>query len=781
MKAIISLLLTLLCLGAVADNPPVHTTLSGTVTDEIDGEPLIGVTLYITEVNMTTITDINGHYHFSTLPNKSVTIQVSYVGHQTIIQTIDLSTTDHQDFVMKESNAMINEVVVTGLAGNQLIKESPTPVSTITLRELQNTAATNIIDAISRRPGISQITTGSGISKPVIRGLGYNRIVTVNDGVRQEGQQWGDEHGIEIDAQSVGSIEILKGPSSLMYGSDALAGVVIFHSRPTPPEGHLSGSGNAEYQTNNGLQAYSTYLGGNQKGMVWDMHLSGKFAHSYKNKADGRVPGTQFSEQSIGGMAGINRYWGFSHLKLSYYHLTPSLVEGERDETDGRLLIPALIEGEEEMVRPTHHQLMSYKHGFPYQQIGHFKATSDNSFYIGDGTLHAIFAYQHNQRQEFEELETPNDCGLDLRLHTLTYDLRYAWSGGNKWRLNTGIGGMWQQSVNKGEEYLTPDYHLFDIGAYVTAGYKTNGWNLSGGIRGDYRHTHARALEDRFSRFSRSFNALSGSIGLVRDLGSNMHLRINLARGFRAPNISELGSNGEHEGTFRYEVGNASLKPEHSWQADAGWEYSSGKLSARLDFFANLIDNYIYAHRLAGILSDGLPTYAFTQGNARLLGGEATIDIHPVERLHFENSFSYVDARQTHQSPDRRYLPRTPAPRWVSELSYDLIRDGRILNNTYVKIGVESYLAQNHVYSADNTETPTPSYTLLNLSAGTDIRRHHRDLLTLSIHIDNLTNRAYQNHLSRLKYTDINPVTGRQGIFNMGRNLIVKLSIPLLR
>ena len=780
MKSIFSLLLlACISMSAAAEPSYGHLTLSGSVTDATDGEALIGVTIHITELSKTTVTDINGHYSFTDLPQKSVTLQVSYVGHQTIIKEVDLSTTSHLDFVMHESNAMINEVVVTGITGSQLLKDSPTPVSIVTQRDLQTTSSTNIIDAIARKPGLSQITTGSGISKPVIRGLAYNRLVTVADGIRQEGQQWGDEHGIELDGQRVNSIEILKGPASLMYGSDAMAGVVIFHDRPSLPEGRISGSVSTEYQTNNGLLAYSVDMGGNLNGTVWDLRYSDKMAHAYKNKYDGRVLGTQFGERALSGMAGINRRWGFSHLALSYYHLTPTMTEGERDEETGDFLKPVVGDEEETLVPATHHDLTTYKHGFPYQQIHHYKAVSDNSIYIGDGTMKVIVGYQNNRRQEFEEVETPDECGLDLMLHTLTYDVRYSWQNEHGLKFNAGIGGMWQNSINRGEEYLIPDYMLNDLGAYATSGYKTGNWTLSGGVRIDRRHLHAFALGDRFKDFSRTFEAITGSLGAVRSLGDNMHLKINVARGFRAPNLSELGSNGEHEGTFRYEVGDSGLKPEYSWQADAGWDYTSPLVSAQVSLFANLIDNYIFARREAGVLTEGIPTYVFTQGNARLFGAEVMLDIHPVERLHIENSFSFVDARQTDQPADRRYLPRTPAPRWVSEISYDLIRDGRVLNNTFVRLGLECCLRQSHVYSADDTETATPSYTLLNFAAGTDILWHHRNVCTISITADNLTNRAYQNHLSRLKYAAENPVTGRQGIYNMGRSFGIKVMVPL--
>lgn len=777
-KTIFILLLCHICMCMAAENVAATCRLTGRVTDAVDGEPLIGVSISIVELGKVTVTDINGHYEFAQLPERTVTMQVSYVGHQTIIETIHLSGAVQRDFLMHESNAMLNEVVVNSYAGSGLMKDAPTPVSVVTSRELATVSSTNIIDAIARKPGMAQVTTGSGISKPVIRGLGYNRIVTVNDGIRQEGQQWGDEHGIEVDAQSVSRIDILKGPASLMYGSDAMAGVVVFHGDPLPPYGKVNGSVSTEFQSNNGLMGYSLYMAGNHQDLVWSARYSGKMAQAYKNKYDGRVLGSQYRENAARGMIGVNRMWGFSHLVLSYYHLTPGMIEGERDEETGQFLRPIAVNGEEDERIATHHDQHTYGHGFPYQQIHHYKAVADNSINIGEGTLKVLLGYQHNRRQEFEEVLTPSECGLDFMLHTVNYDVHYNWHNSRGWKGNIGIGGMYQQSLNKGEEFLIPDYALNDIGAFATTTYDTGAWKLSGGLRMDNRHLHAFALDDHFSRISRSFNALTGSVGAVRDLGEHTTIRFNLARGFRAPNISELSANGEHEGTFRYERGNAQLSPEYSWQADAGWDYTSAVVSAQLAVFGNLIDNYIFAHRLAGVETEGLPTYEFTQGDARLWGAEATVDVHPIERLHIENSFSWVEAVQLHQPKDAKYLPFTPAPRLISEISYDLVRDGKRLNNTFVSLGLEYCLRQNHFHADDDTETATPAYALLNLSAGTDIRSHGRTVCTISINADNLTNRAYQNHLSRLKYTDINHKTGRHGIYNMGRNIGIKINVP---
>lgn len=649
----------------------------------------------------------------------------------------------------------LNELLVTGVTGDTKLKHSTAPITIVSGQELRSTASTNVIDAIARQPGMAQITTGSGISKPIIRGLGYNRIITMSEGVRQEGQQWGDEHGIEIDAQGVNSVEILKGPASLMYGSDAMAGVVILHSAPTLPEGEMKANVSSEYQTNNGLFGYSVDFVGNQGGFVWDARYSGKLAHAYKNKYDGYVPGSQFREQAGRLMLGINKMWGHSHLIWTTIHQTPSIIEGERDEETGELECAT-------------DNVKTYGKTLPFQQIKHYKAVWDNSLNLPKGWLKAIIGYQQNRRQEFEE--SADDYELYFRLHTLTYDLRYLTQEWDGWKLAGGINGMWQQSQNLGEEILIPAYKLFDIGGYVTVSKSLDALTLNGGLRYDHRHLDFN---------DRHFGSLTGSFGAVWNINEHTNLRLNLARGFRAPNMSELGSDGVHEGTLRYEIGNPDLKAEYSWQADLGLDFTSHYLSAQVALFANRIENYIFAKRSDQVMEEGYLTYIYTQGDARLLGFEAGLDFHPVHAVHFENTFSYVDARQLHVDEDMKYLPMTPAPRWTSELKVELSHGNHLLNNSYVALGLEAFMKQDHYYKADNTETATPGYALLNLSAGTDLTIRKKKIAELYLIADNLLDRAYQNHLSRLKYADYNRVTGRQGVYNMGRNFIIKVVLPI--
>ena len=461
---------------------------------------------------------------------------------------------DSTDVFFRHLN--LNEVTVTGVTGDTKLKHATAPVSIVTPQMLKATASTNVIDAISRQPGISQLTTGGSISKPIIRGLGYNSVVVMSEGVRQEGQQWGDEHGVEVAGNSVHSVEILKGPASLMYGSDAMAGVVILHAQPTLANGERRAHVGSEYQTNNGLFGYNLSIAGNEKGFVWDARFSQKLAHAYKNKYDGYVPGSQFRENAGRLMLGFNKEWGHSRLTWTAYHLTPGIVEGERDPQTGDLVCSSSS--------PT-----SYGKSLPFQEVKHYKLVWDNAVNISTGYLKAIVGYQQNRRQEYEE--SMDDYGIFLKLHTLTYDLRYISHEFNGWKLSTGIGGMYQKSENKGEEFLIPDSRLFDFGIYATATKNLGDrWTLNGGVRYDHRHLHGDELvEDgdvRFTDFSRHFNGLTGSVGVVCNINDHFNLRLNVARGFRTPNMSELASNGVHEGSVRYELGSQHLKAEYSLQ-----------------------------------------------------------------------------------------------------------------------------------------------------------------------------------------------------------------------
>ena len=665
-----------------------------------------------------------------------------------------------EDSINPMKEAILSEVTVQGIAGVQRLKDAASPFMVVSPKQLHNTIGTNLVDAVGHLPGLSQISTGAGISKPVIRGLGYNRVVVVDQGIRQEGQQWGDEHGLEVDEEGVHSVEVLKGPASLMYGSDAIAGVMILHPEHPLGEGTMQVKVGSQYQTNNGLYDYRVGFAGNTKGFVWNWHFLDKAAHCYKNKVDGYVPGSFFKERDIQGMLGINRGWGHSWLRFSRVSFTPGITEGELVGTD--------FDGK------------SYGIVSPFQKVLHYKAISDNAWYFGDGTLKAIIGYQQNYRREFEEEETPE---LAMRLHTVNYDIKYLHSLPHDWKIATGVGGMWQRNINQGEEYLIPDHHLFDIGVFATAEWQYRKWHFSGGARFDNRHLKTTSLTEegvlRFEALSKNFTGITGSLGVVWNVTDRINLRLNAARGFRAPTVSELSSNGVHEGSIQYELGNAELKAEKSTQLDLEFDYTSHYVSLQASLFTNWINDYIFLARLP-YETDGYRTYQYREGDARLMGGEVSVDVHPINPLHFENAFSYVRGIQLDQPDEAKNLPMMPAPKWTSDIRYEFPNFAKNhCRRTFLAFGMEYNFRQNKFYAVDNTETATPSYALFNLSAGMDLHIFGHNCIELTFSCQNLFDKAYQPHLSRLKYVDTGSLTGRQGISAMGRNFCFKVSVPI--
>ena len=802
---IILLVILSLSVNAHAENAHVRGkgTLNGIVTDAVSGEMIPGVNVYISDFQVGAITDTRGCYSLANLPEGKFMVQVSFVGYETVVTTVFIDANTRCNFAMKPSAREINEVVITGLAQATEKNKAPTPIALLSKQELLQTTAPNAIDAISKLPGLASVTTGAAISKPIIRGLGYNRVVVVNDGIRQEGQQWGDEHGIEVDAYSLNRVEVLKGPASLAYGSDAMAGVINIISAPSLPEGSMAGNVLLNYQTNNGLVGQSTSFAGSKRGYSWNLRLSNKMAHAYQNSYDGYVYNSGFRENAVSGIVGVNRSWGFSHLHFGIYNLKPGIVEGERDDITGKFLkLVALPHNTEGETIASHTDMLSYNPKTPYQKVNHYKAALNSNISMGGGYLKTTVGFQQNRRQEFANVLEPNSYELYFLLNTFNYDARYSFPEWNGVSLTAGVNGMRQASQNKGSEVLVPEYNLFDMGGFTMLKRSFGRLDISGGARFDLRHQHGEELlldeneeptsasnpnaVERFRAFSGNFSGVSGSLGAAYQLPAGFYTKLNLSRGFRAPNIGELGSNGVHEGTLRYELGDPLLKSETSLQLDYSLGYSSEHVAAEVNLFTNSVTNYIFLRKLttlagADSLVDGNSAFKFVSGDAILRGGEITVDIHPhpLDWIHFQNSFSYVEGTLQNQPDSMHHLPFIPAPRFQSEVRLNAEKLGRLLHNTYFSLGVEVMLAQDKLYEAYGTETRSSGYTLLNMGVGSDIAVGKRTICSLFITVNNLTDVAYQSHLSRLKYAAVNNATGRSGVYNMGRNIDFKLIFPL--
>ncbi|MFM7727690.1 MAG: TonB-dependent receptor, partial [Flavobacteriales bacterium] len=543
------------------------------------------------------------------------------------------------------------------------------------------------------------------------------------------GQQWGEEHGLEIDQFAADRIEVMKGPASLQYGSDALGGIVNILEPITPAPGEMRGVLNSQYSSNNRLYGGSVMAEGNRNGFVARFRASGKSAASFRTPVE-RVYNSGFDELSQSLMVGANKKWGYSHFQLSHWQSDLGLTEGARNEAgefvdDEGNVIPKDV-------------LDSRKISQPSQLIEHTKISSTNNLILGKSQLRINAGWQLNQRQEFEE--SPDAPSIHMRLRTFTNDIRYYPMLGKGWEVASGASFMLQEHQNLGQEYLIPDYEQQDAGGFVTSKKNFEKTTVEVGVRIDHRKmnwsTTVSAGDTLFKGDSRDFQALSGSIGFTHAFNHTVSVKASAGRGFRAPSASELTANGLHEGTFRYEIGDRNLAPEKSIQLDLGTSISSTYFSVDFSAFINSISDYIYYRNLDNEKieadNDSFLVYRYTQGRAKLQGGELSLDIHPLKNLHFENTIALVISENSSISTP---LPFTPPIRTTHSLSYDWNLNTK--STARVTLEAVNNFAQNRI---DVFETVTDGYWVWNTIAGIDFK-NGRHTAMIFLRCDNMLNK----------------------------------------
>jgi len=731
--------------------------LKGKVFDKKTNEVLEGASVIIPELKIGTITNEKGEFRITNFPDRKMMLQVRMIGYGTLAVYVEMVTeTTSLELFLPPQILEKDEVVITGSAFATNHAQSSVSVDPIEKSQIQNTAATNITEALTQVAGVSSISRGGGIAKPVIRGLGYNRIVSINEGVRQEGQQWGDEHGLEIDQFSAERIEVLKGPASLLFGSDAIGGVINILEPFPAPLGTIKGELVNQYQSNNKLYVTGAMAEGNQNGLVWRIRKTYKNAAAYSTP-DEVIYNSAFNEDNSSLMLGLNKKWGYQHFHFSSYQAQFGMIEGERD-SNGLFL-------NHDGVSISNGDALTRTIGLPFQRVNHYKVSSLGSYFIGKGNLRTVFGWQNNQRMEYQDNAFIPGMFIDLK--TITGDVKYYLPEHNSWEIVVGLSGGMQQNNNKGNVFLIPDYSSKDVGFFSSIKKVKNKWSRNFGLRYDWKSISVDSLSGVFDLFEKSFNAMSGSMGFTYEASDRLHFRWNAGRGFRVPNISELSANGVHEGVFRYEIGNPDLKPETSWQFDAGIGYESEKVGGEFSLFYNAFNHFIYYRnnendKLA-IDSIIYPVFRYVQGDALFYGGELSIDYHLTNQVHFENKASYVWAinQETNLA-----LPFIPPFHLNSVLSYEFIKKQNLKWKSFkIKAQFEYFAKQDRI---DQFETITDAYSIWGggLSTRYESKNFCFDLFLIA---NNITNEVYFNHLSRLKDVRIS---------GMSRNLTIGCSIP---
>ncbi|TDE55367.1 TonB-dependent receptor [Flavobacterium sp. GT3P67] len=721
-----------------------QNTLSGTVTD-LNNQPIKGVSVYASELHKGTTTDENGKYTISNLPNRNLKISFTFVGFATQNKTISsLQIENTLDIILEEAIFEMDEVIVS-TAFNKIQSQNVMKVEHESIKNLQRKGTATLIEGLATIPGVSQVSTGTSIGKPVIRGLSGNRVLVYSQGVRIENQQFGDEHGLGLNDSGIESVEVIKGPASLLYGSDALGGVLYFNPEKFADANTFKANFSQKYFSN--TAGSSSSLGLKTSTDNWKFMARGSYnTHSDYKITDGdRVTNTRYNETDF--KTGI----GYSNAKFS------SVLRYNYNELD--LGIP------EDGIAD---QTTSKKTGFPKQGVFNHLLSLNNVFFFEKSKLDLDLGYVANDRSEFED---SNVAILHMKLKTFNYNVKYHLPKMGKIETIVGIQGMHQTNTNSGEEYLIPDAVTNDFGVFGTANYEWNSNVLQAGLRFDNRNitTDAQGIageEGSFEAIDKSYDSFNASLGYKTNLADDLTLRLNVASGFRAPNLAELTSNGVHEGTNRYEVGNSNLETEQNVQTDLNLEYKTDHFEFFVNGFYNHINNYIYTSPTGEVI-DQNAVFDYIQNNAKLYGGEIGLHFHPhpLDWLHFETSFETVTGEKQSRSVGRDYLPLIPANNWNNTIRTEF-KIKNWLEDGFATLNVSSTFNQKNV---SGFETESNGYNLVNLGFGGTVKLG-KTAFDVNINGNNLFDKRYIAHLSRLK-TD--------GIPNIGRNIVLGVNFNL--
>jgi len=661
---------------------------------------------------------------------------------------------------VNEDLVELDEVVLT-LPFGQTLGKSVLKVDKLNFNDINPIIKQYISNSISKLPGVSIISTGAGIGKPSIRGLSFNRVVVLNQGMRLENQQWGEEHGLALSSSGVNSVEVVKGPLYVLYGSDAMGGVLYIE-----PE---------KYLTSDDLEIdYTGIYNSNYSGFSNNLGLKGSSENfSYMLRADitdngnysspdGEIENTWFKQNDFKAGVAYQTEKFQSDLRFSMSETEvgiPHMEEGHDDHDDH--------DDHEEDGHDDHDDHGEEDH---YQEINHTTLTWKNTFDMGnDHTLDITLGRQLNERKEFggheeeghddhEEHEEEGhddhddhegheegEAELDMELETTSIDIKLTMPQSDDLNLIIGTSLLNQENKNFGHETLIPDAEKKDFGLFALGQFDIDDTSQALiGVRYDNRSISSESSSNDYSNFN-------GSLGFKKDFG-NSTLRINLSSGFRAPDLIELYADGSHHGSFQYKKGNINLEAEESLQTDLSYQINNDNSIVSFDLFYNDISDYIYLNP-SSMFEDGLRVYDYMQQDSKLYGGEIHLNKNTsIDWLFYYTSIEYVFA----ESMDGEALP------FISPLTLNQVFNIDFGNNYSVEIDFIAKAKQSRV---SMFEEETDGYSVLNLSGNYKTEFMTNDL-NLFWRISNVFDKEYYDHLSRLKTA---------GIEQMGRNISVGL------
>lgn len=770
LKKIIHLLLLCLAVNmAFAQSPECTLSLYGKVIDDHDQQPLAFAAVYISELQKGAVTDSAGNYYIGGICPGTYTVKCTHLGCNPLEVKLTIKRNLQKNFYPEHHAEELGRVEIQASR-----EDVPTQASSeLEGRKLDETRGRSLGDALKDVTGVATIQTGSSISKPIIHGMHSNRILVLNNGIRQEGQQWGLEHAPEVDPFIAGKLSVVKGANSVRYGSDAMAGIILVEPRPLRDSAGIGGELNLAGFSNGRQGAASAMLEGNFKKLP---ALSWRTQGTLKRSGNIKTPGyylknTGMEEHNFSVAAAFNKKrWG-TEVFYSQFNTKLGIFSGSHigNLTD--------LQHAFEMGEPLETSGFSYEIGRPYQQAEHELLKLQGHTWTGKaGKLQIVYARQYNLRMEYDKHLPLNDSLAALGLPDLKYEIT-THTGDMTWEHvavknisgSIGVNGITQGNTYEGRFFI-PNYRNYGAGAFWIERWKKNKLELEGGARYDYRwlKVYKRLPDNSIYSPEFNYNNVSGTVGAIYTLKDGVSFNVNAGTAWRAPAVNELFSNGLHHGAASIETGNENLAPETALNfiATGSYKPEGKKLSAELSVYYNIIENYIYQKpQLPPALTvhGAFPAFSYQQANATFKGLDAMAGYYITKQLSVTGKASIV--RAFNESVNE-YFVLIPPDRYEAEMTYEL-RDRKKLRNAYISLSATHVAKQWRVPANSDFAPPPAAYTLAGLEAGFSVPIKKQEV-TIGFSVTNLFDTKYRDYLDRFRYYSDAP----------GRSVNLRLKVP---
>ncbi len=715
-----------------------QNNIKGKITDKTNNQPLPSANVYLPEQHKGTLTDNSGKYSMNHLPKGKIKIQFSYIGYKTIIKTIIVKDSEIiLNIEMEPSVLQAEEVVVSG--GTFTTQhQNAIKIEVLKSKDIAEIGTPSFTEAIANVPGVDMISKGVGVAKPVIRGLSMTNILMLNNGVKLENFQFSENHPFLIDEFGIDRIEIIKGPASLLYGSDAVGGVINVLKEKPAPVGRIIGDFNAQYHSN--TQGIVSNLGvkGSSENFFWGLRGGLKSHADYCDGNGDYVPNTRFNEKSFKANVGLIKSFGLFRLYYDYNQPDLGMCVGDAIDLTTE-------NGRENKVW--------------YQDLTNHLISAKNTLFFGEYKIDVNAAYQMNNRRLQTDNNKPAFEMVDMDMNTFSYEIKTYLPSGINSEYIIGLQGANKTNRNHdAPNHVLPDADVNDFSVFGLVQHTFfDKLKTQAGIRYDFRKISTVA-ETNKDAIDNDYGNISASVGATYELNKHILLRANLASAHRTPNIAELTQNGMHGS--RYEQGNPDLKSQRSYEADLSAHFHSKYIMVDLAGFYHSINNYIFIAPTNDTIAGGDKIYRYSQTNAEIYGSELSVNVLPVDWINIKTTYAYLVGKQD----DGSHLPFIPQNKLRVEFKFQKQKIA-FLKNPFVKLRGLYAAKQN---KPAMFETKSDSYFLLNAGIGANFKWSNQ-LLAISIQANNLLNETYIDHLSTLK---------GMGYYNIGRNISINIRIP---